>query len=373
VIVEADTVEYTVVYIACPHELAEEELGAEDTVLDDDATALDAVVSEAIALLEATALPLDKLELFAALLDGREVEKLDEVDGFADCEALANDNELLSDDVAEEDTATKDDVLLDDTAAEGDVPDGRAAEDDILLDDTAAEDDSPEDWAAEEDSEDVPLLLAGVLQRLDVFWNELDTAPLDCDDETDDVVDGIVAEDEAEELLSENDPDDTAAEDEVPEDTAAEEVPEDAAAEDSDEDVIVPDEEAGRVLDAEADSEDELLLLASAPERLMVGVEVEAAPLDSDESEDVVEADASTELWYELESAPLDCDVTDDIIDDTAPEDAAVDVVFERVSVKLWEALAVAIEELEAVYCEEEADGEVAAEGVSYFGLIWVL
>ena len=363
-IVEADTVEYTVVYIACPHELAEEELGAEDTVLDDDATALDVVVSEAIALLEATALPLDKLELFAALLDGREVEKLDEVDGFADCEALANDNELLSDDVAEEDTATKDDVLLDDTAAEGDVPDGRAAEDDILLDDTAAEDDSPEDWAAEEDSEDVPLLLAGVLQRLDVFWNELDTAPLDCDDETDDVVDGIVAEDEAEELLSENDPDDTAAKDEVPEDIAEE---------DSDEDVIVPDEEAGRVLAAEADSEDELLLLASAPERLMVGIEVEAAPLDSDESEDVVEADAPTELWYELESAPLDCDVTDDIIDDTAPEDSAVDVVLERVSVKLWEALAVAIEELEAVYCEEEEDEEVAAEGVSYFGLIWVL
>jgi hypothetical protein len=345
VIVEADTVEYTVVYIACPHELAEEELGVEDTVLDDDATALD-IVSEAV-LLEATALLLDKLELIAALLDGSEEERLDEVDGFADSEALADDNELLSDDDVEEDTAAEGDVLLDDTAAE----------DDILLDDTAAEDDIPEDWAAEEDSEDVPLLLAGALERLDVLWYELDAAPLDCDEETDDVVDGIAPEDEAEELLSCNDPDDWAAEDEVPEDTAAEEVPEDTAAENSDEDVIVPDEEAERVPDAEADSEDEPLLLAGALERLVVGIEVEAAPLDSDEGEGVVEADAPIELWYELEAAP---------------EGAALDVALERVAVELWEALPAAIEELEVVYCVEEAAEEVPAEGVSYFRLIGV-
>jgi hypothetical protein len=348
VIVETDAVEYTVVYIACPHELAEEELGAEDTVLDDDATALD-VVSEAVVLLEATAVLLDKLELIAALLDGSEVEMLNEVDGFEDSEALADGNELLSDDVVEEDTAAEDEALLDDTAAENDIP---------------------EDWAAEEDSEDVPLLLAGALERLDVLWYELDAAPLDCDDETDGVVDGIAPEDEAEELLSDNNPDDRAAEDKVPEDTAAEEVPEDAAAENSDEDVIVPDEEAERGPDAAADSEDKLLLLAGALERLVVGIEVEAAPLDSDESEDIVEADAPTELWYELEAAPLDCDETDNIVDDTAPEDAAVDVALERAAVELWEALAAAIEELEVVYCVEEAAEEVAAEGVSYFRLI---
>jgi hypothetical protein len=325
VIVEANTVEYTVVYIACPHELAEEELGAEDAVLDDDATALD-VVSEPIVLLEATALLLDKLELIAALLDGSEVEMLDEVDGFADSEALADDNELLSDDDVEEDTA--------------------------------AENDIPEDWAAEEDSEDVPLLLAGALERLDVLWYELDAAPLDCDEEMDDVVDSIAPEDEAEELLSDNDPDDRAAEDEVPEDTAAEEAPEDAAAEDSDEDVIVPDEEAERVPDAEADSEDEPLPLAGALERLVVGIEVEAAPLDSDEGEGVVEDDAPIELWYELEAAT---------------EDAALDVALERVAVELWEALLAAIEELEVAYCVEEAAEEVPPEGVSYFRLIGVL
>jgi hypothetical protein len=60
-------------------------------------------------------------------------------------------------------------------------------------------------------------------------------------------------------------------------------------------------------------------------------------------------------------------------VDDTAPEGVAFVMALKSELVELWEALTAAIEELEMVYCVEDADEEVPAERVSYFGLIGVL
>lgn len=60
-------------------------------------------------------------------------------------------------------------------------------------------------------------------------------------------------------------------------------------------------------------------------------------------------------------------------MDDTAPEGVAFVVALKSELVELWETLTAAIEELEMVYCVENADEEVPAEGASYFRLIGVL